>query len=221
MLIDPIASHLSVSMGNDQSVRRALTPLAEVAHRMDCAVVCVTHVIKAIQPRAHPLHAISGSGAGLVAAARVAFVLGRDPNGTDRRILALAKSNVGADSLPSPAFEVDVATTEDPSGRPFDVAWVNLVGESELCAPDLLAADRMPTGIRKDAIEFLRKTLTDGPLAANDVKGLAATEGISPTALRRAADEIGVVRRRVGFGPGSVILWELDPGHVSSDDQAE
>jgi len=37
--------------------------------------------------------------------------------------------------------------------------------------------------------------------------------GVSKMTLRRAAEDLGVVKKRIGFGPGSYLTWELPAGH--------
>lgn len=46
VVIDPIAAHLSVSVYNDQEVRTALTPLAQVAEETSAAILLLHHPIK-------------------------------------------------------------------------------------------------------------------------------------------------------------------------------
>jgi uncharacterized protein YijF (DUF1287 family) len=37
--------------------------------------------------------------------------------------------------------------------------------------------------------------------------------GVSARTLRRAADDLQVVKHRVGFGPGSYVTWRLPDDH--------
>src|SRR5215211_8657463 len=48
VVIDPLLAFLdsNVSSGNDQSVRRALVPLAELAARLECVILLIRHLIK-------------------------------------------------------------------------------------------------------------------------------------------------------------------------------
>ena len=107
VIIDPVAAHLSVPIHDDQAVRRALSPLADIAERTGCAIVLISHTIKSVRSGAHPLDAIGGSGGGLRAAARVAYIFGVNPEDADERVLAPAKSNIGPERK-SFLFELDV-----------------------------------------------------------------------------------------------------------------
>lgn len=211
VVIDPLAAHLSVNLANDQAARRAMGPLAAMAERTECAVLMVTHLIKSAHRVAHPLLAISGSGAGVVAAARVVLILGRLPDGSDRRALAIAKSNVGDDALPALVFDLDTTASTDAQGSELDVAWLNLVGEAECGAMQLMEVG--PGGARASerALYLLVALLSGGPRSANEVKQRAEELGVAQSTLRRAAARLGVVRSRIGFGPGSHVVWGLPP----------
>jgi KaiC/GvpD/RAD55 family RecA-like ATPase len=107
VVLDPVAAQLGVSIFNDQDVRRALSPLNEVAEETKAAILLISRTTKRIDKRAHPMDAIGGSGGGLRGAARVAFLFGPNPDDSDERLLACVKSNIG----PEPAtfaFEIDV-----------------------------------------------------------------------------------------------------------------
>lgn len=55
--------------------------------------------------------------------------------------------------------------------------------------------------------DWLRKALVDGPVQAAEVKASAAREGMAWRAVQRAAAELGVRRRRSGFG--GKVYWSL------------
>jgi hypothetical protein len=95
IIIDPLASHLGggVSRHSD-NIRTVTGPLAALAERTNCAVIIVEHALKKVGAGSHPLNAIGGSGSGLPAAARIAYLFGADPDDPDRRILAVAKCNI-------------------------------------------------------------------------------------------------------------------------------
>ncbi len=98
VVIDPLGGHLpgSINAWQDQSVRRALAPLARLADKHGCAVVAVLHLNK--KESTDALRRINGS-TGFGAAARSVLLFARDPDDPDRdhgrrRVLAHVKCNV-------------------------------------------------------------------------------------------------------------------------------
>jgi hypothetical protein len=65
-------------------------------------------------------------------------------------------------------------------------------------------------------MRVLKEILADGPLAAGNVKRLAATAGVAERTLQRARHALGVTARRQGFGPGAIYVWSMpaDPAEA-------
>jgi hypothetical protein len=81
------------------------------------------------------------------------------------------------------------------------------------------AVSRAP---RADAEGFLRELLTAGSMASSDVEQKAKEVGISWRTLRRAADDIGVMKWKEGGADGRW-FWRLrdgQPRHADADSQA-
>lgn len=212
IVMDPFASHLSGGISrHSDNVRQVLAPLTALIESTGTSVLIIEHALKRIAKGGDPLQAIGGSGSGLPAAARAAYVFGVDPDDEDRRILAKAKFNIG----PSPkafAFEVDV---ED----------VEVVGDVPLLVPDqeLMAFDAMrlfdtkngpnkvgrPPDKRAAAAEWLTTYLAEvgKPVAAGTIQEDAKQYGMASKTLRRAADDMGVVKQPPGGGPKCT--WDL------------
>lgn len=63
------------------------------------------------------------------------------------------------------------------------------------------------------AIDYLLLgLLADGPVRAADAVGAAETAGFSRASLGRSRRRLGVLIRRVGFGPGGHVEWSLPEG---------
>jgi hypothetical protein len=99
VVIDPLNRFLAemVDGYKDQSIRRALGPLHQVAERQRCAILVVAHLNKGIG--GNPLYRVGGS-IGLTGAARSVMLFAKDPDDPEgergrRRILAQAGSNYG------------------------------------------------------------------------------------------------------------------------------
>lgn len=132
-VLDPLLAFLDarVAGGNDQSVRRALAPLAEVAARRDCAVLLIRHLTKKGPRRA--VH--GGAGAvGLVGLCRSAWLVGRDPCLPGLCVLAQVKNNLAP---PQPSLAYRVASDE---GGVF-VSWL---GGSPWSADQVMAGPPRP-----------------------------------------------------------------------------
>src|SRR5215217_4277687 len=204
VVVDPLMAFLSgeTNSHRDQDVRRALAPIAGLAERTGAAVLVIRHLNKASAN--NPLYRGGGS-IGIIGAARIAFVVGKDPQDENRRVLASTKNNL-AMSPASLMFSLEEA--ESGSVR------VNWLGQSEVSAKDLLATpqDREHADARSEAVEFLNEVLADGPVAASQVKEEAEDAGISERTLARAKKVVGVMSYREGEigerGKGQW-LWKL------------
>jgi uncharacterized protein YuzE len=119
------------------------------------------------------------------------------------RYLGKRKQNVAQhyasrDDFPEPAAEL-------PTGRYWrrgDIeAWATRFKREER---DFRAATR-----RAIAAEWLTTCLAQGPRGVDELREGATEEGVSWTTVRRAADEIGIEKHRVG----RKMEWELPFGH--------
>jgi hypothetical protein len=162
VVVDPLMAFLSgdTNSHRDQDVRRALAPLAGLAERTGASVLVVRHLNKVAAN--NPLYRGGGS-IGIIGAARMAFVVGKDPQDENRRIVASTKNNL-AMPLASLMFGLEVA-----EGGSVRVDWL---GQSEVSAKDLLATpqDQEHADARSEAVEFLNDVLANGPVPASQVK---------------------------------------------------
>ena len=123
-----------------------------------------------------------GGSIGIVGAARSGLLLANDPNDPQVRVLATVKSNLGkhAESL-----SFTIAASE---GLPH-IEWI---GTTEHTAEQLLAPQTAEEhGATQEAAEFLRQTLSEGPLEAKGILKMAESLGISKSSLYRAKRLIG------------------------------
>ena len=206
LIVDPLMAYLpdEVNTNRDHDVRRALRGLAELAERTACAVLAVRHLRKGTAE--NPLYRGGGS-IGIIAAARAAFLLARDPDDPERRVLAPLKMNV-APEPPARAFRLDI----EPGHAHPHVSWE---GVSPLDASALLA---VPDGTEdrsalQEAEEVLRQILADGPERADVARLMARRAGVSDRTLARARRSLAVVPRHVGRPgePDQYWEWSLPP----------
>lgn len=200
VIVDPIMSFLSESHNahKDQDVRRALAPLAKLAEDTKVAIVLVRHLNKA--SGGNPLYRGGGS-IGIVGAVRSALLVAKHPEDDRRRVLAPMKGNL-AEPAPSLAFAL--------TGADNGAVSVEYKSETSYTADALLAAPTDPEerSALKEAQDFLRDALKDGPRHGKTVKKEAQEADISDATLRRAKPSVGVRSTKEGDGPWSWALPE-------------
>ena len=91
MVFDPLTPFLGAGVQDDRSVRRALGPLSAICERTGAAAILVRHLSKAASPNV--LYQGAGSIA-LIAAARSALLVARDPADAKQQVIAPLKSNL-------------------------------------------------------------------------------------------------------------------------------
>jgi hypothetical protein len=135
-----------------------------------------------------------------VARVRSALFLGRHPDDPEIRAVAQSKCSY------APEGATILFKLEPANGHP-KVRWLGTA--PELKADDLLM--RLPSERgrhdkeRENAKKFLRDFLDDGPMEKAKIERAAAARSISDMTLRRAADDLGIVKRR----QGRKTVWEL------------
>jgi AAA domain len=137
----------------------------------DCAFIGVHHTVR-IRKGMTPLDAFGGSGQGPSGVVRMGYLMGKDPEDPDRRILANAKWSYGP-KLESLVYEVDVDDVEvyDRDGKKHFDAIVYLagpiLGEEGLTAEELVST-WTPA----------KQITTPGAIGRPNVKGSAAAEAL-------------------------------------------
>jgi hypothetical protein len=201
VVIDPLMAFLDPTICgiNDQSVRQALMPLALVAEATEAALLLVRHLNKSGGNRA----IYRGSGSiGIIGSMRMAYLMARDPEDPDVRVLACTKSNIGPPPS-SLAFRVEKGEGDAPR-----VVWL---GPSELSADDLVATRAPRLLPRQQACDFLQERLQKGSREVKELEREAAAQGISKTTLLRAKKELKVFTRQERHGGKPVFFWSLTP----------
>jgi AAA domain len=214
VVVDPLMAFLSADTNShrDQDVRRALAPLAGLAERTGACVLVVRHLNKT--PGNNPLYRGGGS-IGIIGAARMGYLIAKDPQDEKRRVLASTKNN-----LAKPPMSLKF-TLEEAEGGTVRINWL---GESEVSARELLATpqDHEQSDARSEAAEFLQDVLSEGPLPAKEVFQGAEDARIADKTLRRAKNLLGVVAYRensAGEQRGSGRwMWKLPVVDLSTEE---
>ena len=150
-----------------------------------------------------------GGSIGIIGAIRTALFLGRHPRETDRRILAMTKSNIGP-TAPALACRV-----KEQAGQPR-LQWLGECDATadELCRP----VGRGAEPDRLTADEWLLAALAGGPRPAKTLQEQAQAAGFCLRTLERAKRRVGVVARRVGKKGQAHWQW-FDPTASHGADQ--
>lgn len=188
VVIDPITAYLGarVDSWKDQDVRKALSPLAAMAESTGAAVLVVAHLNKKTEQSAMYR---GGGSIGIIAAARSALLFAKDPDDPEGScVVAPVKANL-ARFAPSLRYSLEDVPA-------LGVSRVRWAGVSPYAADELLSkvASQAPRDSKlAQAVEFVRRFLSNGPLESKAMSEAAAKEGIAGPTLARARRELGVV----------------------------
>jgi hypothetical protein len=200
LLIDPLMSMLgrdkrgrSIDAHRDQSIRVLMSALKELAQRTGAAVVVIRHLTKTTGRSAIYR---GGGSIGISAAARGVLLAAKHPHDSDRRVLAVVKTNLASRPL-SRAYAV----------TGLHAATVQLGEDCDIWADDLqggllqLAAPEW-----RLAAEWLAKELAGGPRVAGQMIWEAAQKGWTARHLDHARRRLGVTTTKTDKG------WEWRSG---------
>jgi hypothetical protein len=193
--IDPVSAYMGcIDSHKNSDVRGLLAPLAGLAAKYDVAVVLVSHKNKGQNGSA--INRIVGSIA-MGAAARAAWGIERDPDNPERRIMGALKNNLGKDSGCLAYRLESVGESAVIVWEPaLDIDFGALVtGFQDRGGPE-----------QREAAEFLKGELADGPMPYKEILALAKEQGISKRTLDRAKSLAGVKSHKAGLTNWN---WEL------------
>lgn len=218
LIVDPLVSAVSGDSHKNAEVRRALTPLVELAAKLDAALLGITHYSKGTQGR-DPLERVSGSLA-FGALARLVFGTVKqeaEEGQPQRMMLARAKSNIGPDGG---GFPYAIEQTELPDGIATSrIVWGSAV---EGTARELLAeAEPDDSSHDGDAATFLRNLLADGQRAAREIYREAESAGYSRDQMKRAKRRAGVATVKEGMEGGWVWRLPAAEGSIETSEARE
>jgi RecA-family ATPase len=223
MAFDPVQSFfgINVDMNHATDTRPILDAVRNLCKAYGCTPLYIRHNGKAQRSKA--MHAALGS-IDITANMRSVLALYKDPDDTQRRILAHTKTNgswAPSMQLTLAGATLDVVlTTGLVTVEDVRVDWD---GMSDLTAEDLNArecAHGNDTGEAQSALdqarEFLRDLLQDGPVLVDEIRAQARKAGVTEATLRRAKDKEKVKARRQdqdGVPPAKCPwIWHLPGG---------
>ncbi len=191
LLIDPIVSAVAGDMHRANDVRRSLQAVVDFADAHRCAVIGITHFAKGGAGKA-PQDRVIGSQA-FGALARMVLVTAKE-EGTSRRVMARAKSNIAPDDG-GVAYSLELATIAGGIEATHAV-WEGVI---EGTAREILGdVEQEENGNDASAWQDLERMLVDllvengGKMAARQVKAEVSDAGYSWTAANRAKERVGI-----------------------------
>lgn len=205
LMLDPIVSAVKGDMHKANDVRRALQGVVDFAEQNLCAVVGISHFAKG-GAGSSPADRVIGSQA-FSALARTVLVAAKQ-EGSDMRVLARAKSNIGTD-------EGGVSYTIEPCDigggiEATRVLWGDVVeGSAREILGDAEACDEERLDDSDNPAEALRRILSAGPLTGKEAKNLMVGNGYTQKQIRNARENLSVTTARAGFGADTTVTWSL------------
>ena len=214
LVVDPVVSAVAGDSHKNTEVRRALQPLVDLASRLDAAVLGISHFSKG-GAGSEPASRVVGSIA-FTAVARVVLVAAKvkSEDGTDRRILARGKSNIGPDDG---GFEYLIDQVEAlPGIQASRIAWGKAVeGSARELLTDPTDNDTSESSNTNDAVEILRAELTDACWTPSTAAMQPLKDaGFTKKQIWNASKALGVIRKKGGVKDGW--FWRLQPSSQDS-----
>ncbi|MBC7480709.1 MAG: AAA family ATPase [Rhizobacter sp.] len=209
LIVDPVVTAVTGDSHKNTEVRRGLQPLVDLGAYLNAAVLGISHFSKGSAGR-DPTERVTGSVA-FGAVARVVMVAAKvkGDDGEDRRIFARSKSNVGPDDG---GFEYGLEQTEPlPGIEASRVVWgASIEGSARelLTEPDQDSGDG--EGSAKGSAEAFLRDILSAPTPVKTVQAEAKDAGHAWRTVRRASDDLNVIRRKGGMGVGW--YWSLPEG---------
>lgn len=215
LMLDPVVSAIKGDMHKANDVRRALQCVVDFAEAHSCAVVGISHFAKGTAGGS-PAERVVGSQA-FSALARTVLVAAKQ-EGSDLRVLARAKSNIGTDEG-GVSYVIEATTLETKRG-PIETTRVLWGDKLEGNARDILG-DVEDNGDQDepdqdDPSDCLYRILKDNPLESNDAKALMRRNGYTEKQIRRAREKLAVVVARTGNKRDVKSYWSIPQNSAES-----
>jgi len=186
VVIDPITAYMGKTDAHKNTeVRAALAPLAALAAKHRVAVIGVSHLTKNQTLKA--IYRTMGSLA-FTAAARAVWVVSRDKDDPNRRLLTPCKCNLSVEPT-SLAFKIiDGMVCFEP-------------GQLQISTDEALSTEpNEDKGAVEEAEDFLRELLREGAVSSRDVWKEATENKISEATLKKAKAKLGVISKKTPAG---------------------
>jgi len=197
-VIDPFTSFLGGRDADASSDTRAITdPLSRLTESSGVAAILIGHLNKS-ETMQRALHRFSHSK-DWTAASRTVWLIERDAldENEERRLFVCVKNNL-VKHPPALSFRIS-----DSGIRDYEVIHERVQADEIL---------QMKTGDRtalKQAVDWLKQALAEGPTEAREIFRSGEANGFSDITLRRAKTKLGAKAYSSGFGTAKIWYWSL------------
>jgi AAA domain/Bifunctional DNA primase/polymerase, N-terminal len=181
-IADPVPSFLGRGVNDHKNaeIRSILTPFLDVVRDFNVAMIAITHLSKAVDPKRPASNRIIGSIAYANLARSIHFVA-KSPDDPAKRLFMMAENTSAANDLPAVVFELEPRQVTTNGGQVFDI-WVPRfeidtvqVDVNEVVNSDVKQRGRPPTKaaneLAKWVLDYLRKA--GAPVRKGDVYNAA------------------------------------------------
>ncbi len=216
LIIDPIVSAVAGDMHRANDVRRSLQAVVDFAEAHSCAVIGITHFAKGGAGKA-PQDRVIGSQA-FGALARMVLVTAKE-EGSTRRVLARAKSNIAPDdggvaySLDLVAIGGGIAATHAVWDGVIDGTAREILGNVEI-------DEESDGGARDDLEQMLVDIITEagGSITTKALMAEVRDSGHSWDTAKRLKKSMGIESRKLSMG--GPWMWFLPTTAVRTQTKA-
>ena len=210
VIIDPISAYLdSADSNNNSDIRGLLAPLAELASKHKVAIVLVSHLNK--NSGGNASYRVMGSLA-FTAAVRTAYIVTKDKDNPERRLLMPLKNNIAKDKT-----GLAYAIVEAENGQPV-IAWES--EPVEITTEEALAFSQSTEQhtATDEAVNFLIDLLAEGPAKADEAIKEAQRIGITSKPLRDARGKLGIKSKKSSSFKDGFWEWKLPEDALKAED---
>lgn len=199
IIFDPITSLIKGDSNKQVDVRDSLRWITELAEEKSCAILGITHFTKGTAGTS-PVERITGSVA-FSALSRIALATLISPN-SDRKVLCIAKSNLGIDRGGFEFVVEQVAISDQINAS--KIKWLKELNKSAYqITNDLNRRDDQR--LNHSAIETLESILQEGSQESNYIKQAMKNHGYSDKQTRTARNNLNIQIEKIG----SNTYWAL------------
>lgn len=205
VVFDTINTYIgSTDTYRSSETQQAMGRFKEIATRFNCSVVVLRHLTKGGSDKA--IYRGQGSIA-FAGAARVVATVSTLPDDEDLRVVSCTKNNISA-FFPSFTFSIRGLPNKNGRTNRSRLEWGDVV---DLTSDQIMSApknDDQATSKAK-AADWLRETLRDGQIESGKLFRMGEARGFTQSAIKRAADKVGIQKDQVGRGNGKRSFWSL------------
>jgi hypothetical protein len=209
VFLDPLMSAMGSGLDThiEREVRSALEPLAAMAQRTGCMVMCIAHFNKSSSSDLNNLITASGAFKNV---ARAVLSFGYDESGG---VMTQSKNSLGRGDLPSLSYVLEAQIIQTDEG-PTETSRFRFIGESDRTVRDVLRDSREDPDEhteRHEGDQWLRDYLVDGtgPFKAAEVIAAAKAAGFTENRIKKSRQRIKATSDRIGFGKDAHYVWAL------------